>query len=311
MKKIIKNNILGFILGIILTSTTTFAATILFQSNQVRYDNTTSGLTATDVQDAIDEIYSFTNNFECKNGFTKENSTTYKYECSKPIPNPVSFETDDWEVIINAVRNNNTDLYPIGSTKQINLGTFGTQTVRISNKSTPAECATTGFSQTACGFVLEFTGSIGSHEMASTNSSAGGWPASTMRSYLNEDFYNEFPTIIKNAIVDTTVVSGYGRYSGESNFTSIDKIYLLSSKEIGFDSNEDFAKSETRTMDYYANNNINDTRKKLIGNTTYGYRWWLRTPYTNLGYTLVDNDGSETWSNSNGGFSASPAFKIG
>ena len=49
--------IVAFILGLIISGTGVYAATILFASNQVSYDNTSSGLTSTDVQAALDEIY--------------------------------------------------------------------------------------------------------------------------------------------------------------------------------------------------------------------------------------------------------------
>ena len=69
---------------------------------------------------------------------------------------PNSFATDSWPTIINAVKNNNIGKYNIGDTKTIDMGTYGTHTLRIANTSTPSECSTSGFSQSACGFVLEF-----------------------------------------------------------------------------------------------------------------------------------------------------------
>lgn len=45
----------------VLSITTVYAATILFASNQVSYDNTTSGLSSTNVQGALDELYTRAN----------------------------------------------------------------------------------------------------------------------------------------------------------------------------------------------------------------------------------------------------------
>ena len=62
MKKIVnklKQNakiITAFVLGAILTGGTVYAATVL-PSSQVGYDNSASGLAATDVQGALDELY--------------------------------------------------------------------------------------------------------------------------------------------------------------------------------------------------------------------------------------------------------------
>lgn len=66
MKKIgnkIKQNakiITAFVLGAILTGGTVYAATVL-PSSQVGYDNSTSGLAATDVQGALDELHTRVN----------------------------------------------------------------------------------------------------------------------------------------------------------------------------------------------------------------------------------------------------------
>ena len=62
--KFIKSNIklvIGIIIGSVISGTTVYAATILFASNQVSYDNTTSGMNATNVQDALDELYTKAN----------------------------------------------------------------------------------------------------------------------------------------------------------------------------------------------------------------------------------------------------------
>lgn len=150
------------------------------------------------------------------------------------------------------------------------MGTLGTHTLRIANKSTPAECSTTGFSQTACGFVLEFADIITTHRMnpydssvtTTGNGNIGGWPASEMRTYVNSDIYNALPSELKNGIINTTVVSGHGTTSGETNFTSIDKMYLLSTKEVwGKEGptnaiNYDTAEVETRQLDYYSSQNV-------------------------------------------------------
>ena len=59
MKKIFKNSLFTFILGGILFSGVTYAATVL--ANSISYDNTNSGLSANNVQGAIDELYNKAN----------------------------------------------------------------------------------------------------------------------------------------------------------------------------------------------------------------------------------------------------------
>ena len=176
----------------------------------------------------------------------------------KDIPAPNSFATDSWKTIIKAVRNNNISKYNVGDTKTVDLGTYGTHTLRIANTSTPSECSRTGFSQTACGFVLEFADIITTHKMNDTNTNVGGWPATSMRTFVNTDIYNAIPSEIKNAIIDTTVVSGHGSTSGETNFTSTDKLYLLSTAEVWAQGSSntisyDTARDLTRQLHYYKN----------------------------------------------------------
>ena len=60
MKRVIKKNykfILGIVIRLIWSSGIAYAATILFDSDEVSYDNTTSNLQSTNVQDALDELY--------------------------------------------------------------------------------------------------------------------------------------------------------------------------------------------------------------------------------------------------------------
>ena len=93
---------------------------------------------------------------------------------------PKNFSTDDWEIIIDAIREGNDGVYNVGDTKEIDLGSYGKHTLRIANKSTPSECSGTGFSQTACGFVLEFADIITDHVMNDARTNVGGWPATSM-----------------------------------------------------------------------------------------------------------------------------------
>ena len=59
ISKFIKNNykfLIGVIVGLLLSGTGVYAANTIYSSN-VTYDNSNSGLDATNVQDALDETY--------------------------------------------------------------------------------------------------------------------------------------------------------------------------------------------------------------------------------------------------------------
>ena len=230
--------------------------------------------------------------------------------------NPVSFANDDWATIAAAAKSGNyKGKYNVGDTKEVDLGSLGKHTVRIANTSTPAECSQEGFSQTACGFVLEFADIITTHVMNSTNTNVGGWPASSMRSYLSTDIYNALPSVLQSAIIDTKVVSGHG-YSDSANFTSTDKLYLLSTAEVwaqGFGS--DAGRTNTRQLDYYSaqgvtTSNYSGAIKQINGSN---YYWWLRAAvsgYTFTPFYLVNTNGD--WGNLNANITngVSPAFRI-
>ena len=230
---------------------------------------------------------------------------------------PSQFSLDDWGTIVRNVKSGNTNMYKTGDTKEVNLGsTYGTHTLRIANISTPSECSTTGFSQTACGFVLEFADIITTRIMNSSSTNVGGWPASSMRRFVNNDIYNSLPSNLKNGIIDTTVVSSHGS-SDSSNFTSIDKLYLLAPKEIYSDGylSSDTAKYLTRQLDYYKKEGVttsNYSKAIKMYNST-ATIWWLRSAVSSgdRNFFTITNDGNWSGINAYTAFGVSPAFRIG
>ena len=240
------------------------------------------------------------------------------------------FATDSWETIVANVRRN-PSVYPVGDEKEVTLtGAYaGTYTVRVANNTTPAECSGTDFSQTACGFVVEFKDIITEEKMNSTSTNKNGWPGSELYQKLNPKngdttnsvIYNALPEDLKQVIVDTKVISSHGR-NDSTNFTSIDKLYLLATKEIwGKDGtsntiNYDTSDNQTRQLDYY----------KSIGTTTNNgsgaikqyqlvtQNWWTRSAYSIFrrhGFYIVYSNGD--WSNvsATSTIGVAPAFRIG
>ena len=271
--------------------------------------------------------------------YTKANANGREYTTSSTITDdvmlyvmmePNSFSADSWYTITKAVKNNNISKYNVGDTKSVDLGTYGTHTLRIANTSTPSECSTAGFSQSACGFVLEFADIITTHNMNPKGTYKGtqynygwnvdGWPSTSMRTFVNNDIYNALPSEIKNAIIDTTVVSGHGSTSGETNFTSTDKLYLLSTAEVWSQGSSntisgDTAKDLTRQLDYYKNlgtstSNYSGAIKK---NGTSASTWWLRAAYSYNTYSFLGVNYSGGWSayGATNTYGVAPAFRLG
>ena len=273
------------------------ARDLYYQSNYTQCRN---------IQCAIDELYGRLNG----NGNQTSNQ-------------PVSFATDSWATIKNAIHNNNTSAYHVGDRKQITLIGTGdlarTLYVRVANNSN-YDCSLD--SKTACGFVVEFEDIITTHIMNSTDTNVGGWPATEMRSWLNSTVLAALPTDLQSVIATTTVVSGHGSTSGESNFTSQDKLYLLSSREIYGTSFEfDTLTTQTRQLDYYYNggngltsgnsgsSHLDMAIKRYNGTAN---TWWLRSTDGSwtAGFIFVSATGY--WDNYSGNvnYGVSPAFRI-
>ena len=243
-----------------------------------------------------------------------------------------SFADASWETIAATVKVKPAT-YAVGSTKTLKVydnpngettnGTYKEYTVRVANNTTPKECTTNkDFSQTACGFVVEFADIVETRQMNSTDTNVGGWPATEMKTYANKDFYNKLPVELRNVIIETNVVSGHGSASGKTNFTSTDKIYLLSAHEVYEDgtnhqvSSKDTAWNNTRQLDYYANLKV--TTSSYSGaikkyNNDNDSIWWLRGAYSDInnGFHSVINSGTWTYYYANNANGFAPAFRIG
>ena len=239
------------------------------------------------------------------------------------VLHPNDFATDDWDTIAFAVRNNSTSKYHVGDTKTIDLGELGTHTLRIANMSSPPECNDANFSQTACGFVIEFADVINRKSLNSSNSTQGGWENCTMRTYYIDTLYlTSFPDELKNNLVDTYVVSGPSMHSENTNYTTTDKLYPLSAVEIwGSSEYDNVTSTETRQLDYYRDLNVSQTDnnsaaiKQYNGTNT---EWWLRSVTTSeisyeysIKYLTVSTDGNESGNFCHVLSGVSFAFRIG
>ena len=263
-------------------------------------------------------------------------------ENAKPPRVAADFGEDDWDDIVASYEDGDPEgtldqAMKDGVTKPVGLDmdhdgeADTTAYVRIANLSTPEACSGANFSQTACGFVIEFTGLIGSHSMSS-NGSVGGWEASDMRAYLNSGVYGNtdytgigiidaLPDDLKNSIISTKVVSGYENGgASHGNYITNDRIYLLDAKEVYGDSANGqplSALSYERQLDYYAYrgaslSNLTPARKKYLGSSSYS-AWWLRSARTLYAYDFFDVADTGRLANSNAGYGygVSPAFRIG
>ena len=288
------------------------------ETNDLKYNIKLDSMGNIESFQVSNDIYCLNGKFNNLSELTIDKITNGK--CEAIVLEPDNFTTDSWETIISAVRKNNTNKYHVGDTKEIDLGEYGTHNLRISNMSSPSECETTNFSQSACGFVLEFEDIIAIRNMNSTAANKGGWPETNMRAFLNSDIYNLLPDEIKSGIIDTKVISGHGGTKGEINFSSIDKLYLFSTAEIWKQGStglitSDTAMDVTRQLDYYKNLGVTTDNCagaiKKYGNAS-GI-WWLRSALSKYIYYFYFVGKTGHWGDNNVDFKPgfSPAFRIG
>ena len=225
----------------------------------------------------------------------------------KEIP---AFQKDSWSTIAANVKSGNTSKYNVGDTKEVDLGDLGTHPVRISNMSA-CESET---SETACGFVVEFADIITKQKFNSTQTNVGGWRDSELRTYVNGTIYNALPSDLQNVISTTKVISGHGKTSGETNFETQDKLYLLNAQEVWSTNDYDTSVGTSKQLDYYKNQGVTASSyagaiKQYNGRNSY---WWLRSAGSSIAYYFLYVSGYGGWGNINAtaSYGVSPAFRI-
>ena len=142
------------------------------------------------------------------------------------------------------------------------------------------------------------------------------------KSSVNGTIYNALPSELQNVISSTKVISGHGNTSGETNFETQDKLYLLSAHEVYengksnliSESREDAAYSNTKQLDYYKNqgvttNNYAGAKKQYNGSNS---DWWLRsaTARNTASFLCVWYSGNWGGNTAISSYGVSPAFRI-
>ena len=254
----------------------------------------------------------------------ENDSATGGSPSSKVAGDPESFTTDSWATIQKAVQNNNTSAYNVGDTKTVTIN-GNNYMVRIANKTTAQNCSDINYSETACGFVVEFAEIVEKRRMNSTDTNIGGWPATEMRTYLNGTLFNSLPSDLQSAIKPTRVISGYGNNGTDtSNFTTTDNLYLLSGVEVFGLDDYDTAAGTTHQLEFYQGMEA-DARTpwgaQAYSRTYKGYNgsdgsteyWWLRPAgsISSDGFRHVYCGGLIDSGASYAGNGLAPAFRIG
>ena len=180
MKEKIKKNIIGFVIGVITAFSISVIAATYFPSNQTTYDNSVSGLQSTNVQDAIDELYGV---------------------CFPPPP-----ATD---TITDLLPSNPDELYKDEHGDIRYYGANPNNYVSFNNELWRIIGVIDGKIK------IIRNESIGSYAWASNGNN--NWNNSSLKSYLNGEYYNSIDSTYKNMISEEKYYLG----GTSSNITTI------------------------------------------------------------------------------------------
>lgn len=132
------------------------------------------------------------------------------------------------------------------------------------------------------------------YPMNSSNTNAGGWTNSAMRTSTMETLYSHLPDDVKAVVKPVNKLTSAGSQSTTIETTS-DKLFLLSEIEV-FGSTSYSVAGEGERYAYYKDiANTNALRvKKLSNGAGSAGSWWLRSPRASYstGFCFVDGSGS-------------------
>lgn len=124
------------------------------------------------------------------------------------------------------------------------------------------------------------------HKMNSTNTTAGGWESSEMRSYLKNTIKPLIPETVRNAIVPVTKVQSiYGSKFVVNGQTTTDDVWIPSNHEVDSTS----IGYESTVATYSLKFTSNETRVKKQETTRRW--WWLRSTHDASHFCTVNGDG--------------------
>ena len=252
IKKILKNNIFCFILGAFIFGIIGVSAATYFASSDVTYDNSESGLSSTDVQGAIDELYDvcLTSSSSASdtiidllpnntNELYKDYNGSIRYYGANPN-NYVNFNGEEWRII----------------------GVIDGKIKIVKNES------------------------IGDKTWSSNG--RNNWETSALKSYLNDDYYNGIKSPYKEMISEETYYLGGPNYNYNtltaSEYYDIersDNIYSGNptsiKQKIGLMYPSDYGYASGNSCLSVALSNYNDNCKNYL---FIGIDEWLQTPMT-------------------------------
>ena len=150
-----------------------------------------------------------------------------------------------------------------------------------------------------------------------TNSNAGGWASSRMRSNVLQDIKNSLPSDLTSVIKTSTIYTdNTGGGSDVSSYVTAtqDDLYLLAEYEI-FGAHDYANSAEQNYQQQYEYYSSGGRRKKIkyrYNSTSSAAYWWERSlrATTNYEWTYISTDGYQVGGNCDMSFGLAPAFRV-
>jgi hypothetical protein len=157
---------------------------------------------------------------------------------------------------------------------------------------------------------FNFKNCIGNYYLNSEKISKGGWKNSSMRSFLNNEIFNNLPFDLRIIIKTVIKISD----SDMINFdltTTDDRLFLPSFEEVGFSHNNNFHYKIGQGNKYEYFSDYNNRSKKYNSDNSNAI-WWLRSVYTNSDkyFFCIDDQGCYNFASANKLYGISPCFCI-
>ncbi len=151
--------------------------------------------------------------------------------------------------------------------------------------------------------------------MNSTNTNAGGWGATSMRTYLKDNVFPALPQQWRVMIKTVEVLSSKGGTSAEI-IKSEDKLFLFSLAEVGINVNDvpykDEVDPDAEEIAFSLFTNATSRIKKYYNGAGTASDWWLRSPAASqsTSFSFINSGGSNYFSNANSNYGVAFGFCI-
>ncbi len=264
IKKIVLGYLPGFIPGLIVCGGVSVIAATYFPRNQVTYENTASGMQATDVQGAIDELYA-----ECTKEPTTGDSILDNTDIVTSGDGLYKDEYEDGKYTYKGANPNNYVTFndEIAGWRIISINSDGTiKIMRDADINTSYNLAWDSFSSNNWNF-----------------------PA-TLNTYLNGDYYNSLTSTAQSQIVEATYYAGAVTWDNNNLFNQISDEKVTTSK----------VKVALPTLSEYirANSNKEQCGTFSLNNNNYSTcpnSNWMFDSSINYWWTLSPNSASSSY----------------